>query len=137
MDQVQVFRNASCQEYTRQQYYIFKDVYGYLSLHTDIDPKNPKDKERAKETYNSLNPFDINKNNFNRFNSYEIVLKKSANDFKDYFAEFLCDLWSEEFALKGFKEVKDELKKKSLQKKASKNVTSKIVSNDQRTPEIT
>ena len=74
MEQVQVFREASCNEYTRQQYYVFKDVYGKLKLHPEIDQNtiDKNDKEKAKLTYNSLNPFDISNKSANRFKEKEI-----------------------------------------------------------------
>ena len=78
MEQVQVFRDASCNEYTRQQYYVFKDVYGHLKLHPEIDPKttNKEEKEKAKLTYNLMNPFDISNKSACRFNEKEIKEKK-------------------------------------------------------------
>jgi hypothetical protein len=45
-----------------------------LKLHPEIDPNtiDKNDKEKAKLTYNSLNPFDISNKSANRFKEKEI-----------------------------------------------------------------
>jgi hypothetical protein len=53
-----------------------------LKLHPEIDPKttNKEEKEKAKLTYNSMNPFDISNKSANRFKEKEIKEKKDRND---------------------------------------------------------
>jgi hypothetical protein len=49
-----------------------------LKLHPEIDPKttNKEEKEKAKLTYNLMNPFDISNKSACRFNEKEIKEKK-------------------------------------------------------------